>query len=146
MSSGAFPQRVFWKQSCDSSVFFPDFPSATPRLWRLLQSLRIWRHVSGDARAQWRFLHCFPGQLASLLWSMTFPGSTLTAASLHCPAFLYFRQVESLRHSMGPGGHGDNLGGGQMYSPREMRVSGSWSTPAPHKQPSPGGGVGEPSA
>lgn len=33
-------------------------------------------------------------------------------------------QVESLRHSMGPGSYGDNLGGGQMYSPREMRVSG----------------------
>ncbi|OWK13221.1 PBX2 [Cervus elaphus hippelaphus] len=37
-------------------------------------------------------------------------------------------QVESLRHSMGPGGYGDNLGGGQMYSPREMR---SYQLPSP---------------
>ncbi|KAK2495545.1 hypothetical protein MC885_003057 [Smutsia gigantea] len=33
-------------------------------------------------------------------------------------------QVESLRHSMGPGGYGDNLGGSQMYSPQEMRANG----------------------
>lgn len=46
-----------------------------------------------------------------------------------CHALLCCLQVESLRHSMGPGGYGDNLGGGQMYSPREMRVSGHPTLP-----------------
>uniref|UniRef100_A0A670I0A3 PBX homeobox 2 n=1 Tax=Podarcis muralis TaxID=64176 RepID=A0A670I0A3_PODMU len=32
-------------------------------------------------------------------------------------------QVESMRHSMGPGGYGDSMAASQMYSPREMRVS-----------------------
>lgn len=40
-----------------------------------------------------------------------------------CHAFLCILQVESLRHSMGPGSYGDNIGGGQIYSPREIRVS-----------------------
>lgn len=40
-----------------------------------------------------------------------------------CHAFLCTLQVESLRHSMGPGSYGDNIGGGQIYSPREIRVS-----------------------
>ncbi|GAB1300938.1 Pre-B-cell leukemia transcription factor 2 [Apodemus speciosus] len=35
-------------------------------------------------------------------------------------------QVESLRHSMGPGSYGDNIGGGQIYSPRDIRVSQWW--------------------
>lgn len=35
-------------------------------------------------------------------------------------------QVESLRHSMGPGSYGDNIGGGQIYSPREIRANGGW--------------------
>lgn len=46
-----------------------------------------------------------------------------------CQACLCALQVESLRHSMGPGSYGDNLGGGQMYSPREMRVSESPTGP-----------------
>uniref|UniRef100_A0A8C5JY56 PBC domain-containing protein n=1 Tax=Jaculus jaculus TaxID=51337 RepID=A0A8C5JY56_JACJA len=52
-------------------------------------------------------------------------------------------QVESLRHSMGPGSYGDSLGGGQMYSPREMRASGGWQeavTPSSVTSPTEGPG------
>uniref|UniRef100_A0A452RMX1 Pre-B-cell leukemia transcription factor 1 n=1 Tax=Ursus americanus TaxID=9643 RepID=A0A452RMX1_URSAM len=52
-------------------------------------------------------------------------------------------QVESLRHSMGPGGYGDNLAGGQMYSPREMRANGGWQeavTPSSVTSPTEGPG------
>lgn len=47
----------------DSIILFPNSLFASPRLWWFFQSLRIRRHVSGDARAQRRFLFCFPGQV-----------------------------------------------------------------------------------
>lgn len=60
-------------ESCGSSPFYHHglyytLPSLPPtRLWRLFQSLRIWRHVSGDAWAQRRFLFCFPGGVTPTL-------------------------------------------------------------------------------
>ncbi|XP_021573593.1 pre-B-cell leukemia transcription factor 2 isoform X1 [Carlito syrichta] len=67
-------------------------------------------------------------------------GDSYSASQVRCPISL---QVESLRHSMGPGGYGDNLGGGQMYSPREMRANGSWQeavTPSSVTSPTEGPG------
>ncbi|KAK9405719.1 pre-B-cell leukemia transcription factor 2 [Crotalus adamanteus] len=52
-------------------------------------------------------------------------------------------QVESMRHSMGPGGYGDNMAASQMYSPREMRANGGWqeaATPSSVTSPTEGPG------
>lgn len=40
--------------------------------------------------------------------------------------FLLCFPVESLRHSVGSGGYKDNTGGGQMYSPQQIRANGGW--------------------
>ncbi|KAG8127594.1 hypothetical protein E2320_014498 [Naja naja] len=44
-------------------------------------------------------------------------------------------QVESMRHSMGPGGYGDSMAANQMYSPREMRKVPAVSTLTPPTDP-----------
>ncbi|XP_058027671.1 pre-B-cell leukemia transcription factor 2 isoform X3 [Ahaetulla prasina] len=52
-------------------------------------------------------------------------------------------QVESMRHSMGPGGYGDSMAANQMYSPREMRANGGWqeaATPSSVTSPTEGPG------
>ncbi|XP_020668719.1 pre-B-cell leukemia transcription factor 2 isoform X2 [Pogona vitticeps] len=52
-------------------------------------------------------------------------------------------QVESMRHSMGPGGYGDSMAASQMYSPREMRANGGWqeaATPSSVTSPTEGPG------
>ncbi|XP_062829717.1 pre-B-cell leukemia transcription factor 2 isoform X2 [Anolis carolinensis] len=52
-------------------------------------------------------------------------------------------QVESMRHSMGPGGYGDSMAATQMYSPREMRANGGWqeaATPSSVTSPTEGPG------
>ncbi|XP_029441363.1 pre-B-cell leukemia transcription factor 2 isoform X1 [Rhinatrema bivittatum] len=52
-------------------------------------------------------------------------------------------QVESLRHTMAPGGYGDGISGSQMYSPRELRANGGWqeaATPSSVTSPTEGPG------
>uniref|UniRef100_A0A8D0BW95 Pre-B-cell leukemia transcription factor 1 n=1 Tax=Salvator merianae TaxID=96440 RepID=A0A8D0BW95_SALMN len=52
-------------------------------------------------------------------------------------------QVESMRHSMGPGGYGESMTASQMYSPREMRANGGWqeaATPSSVTSPTEGPG------
>lgn len=51
-------------------------------------------------------------------------------------------QVESLRHTMGPG-YNDSLSANQIYSPREIRANGGWQeavTPSSVTSPTEGPG------
>lgn len=91
-------QRAFWKQlryvSCLPSqavTRLPNSLSALPRLWRLFQSLGIRRHVSGGARAQRRFLLCFPGQMARLPLSWVSPD--LVSLPSGCKTFFFLRPL-----------------------------------------------------